>query len=339
MRSIAKRIMLQVIGDKRSIMLIAIAPLVILTFLYFLLGNSQYTPTIGVSENTLQPALVSSLKAQDANIVDVPDKVDAKQYLTDHKDIDVIFSMSSSGTQITMYESSSKTALAVKAIQSAVASLNPAAQTTTSTVIGQENASFFNSMGYIFLGLFSFFLIFLISGMSFVKERSSGTMERFLMSPISRNSVIWGYTGGYGVFAIVQAILMTLFGVYVLGITCVGNIVWAVLIMLLLSVSAVAFGALISVFSRSELQVVQLIPIAIVPQVFFSGLIPLDTIPYGLGNLCYLTPIYYGTTALKQIMEVGSGIGEIWPYVLGLVVYILVLNLLNTLALKKYRKL
>jgi ABC-2 type transport system permease protein len=130
---------------------------------------------------------------------------------------------------------------------------------------------------------------------------------------------------------------MLLFGIYVLGISCAGNILWAILIMLMLAISAVSFGSLISVFANSELQIVQFIPIAIIPQIFFSGLIPLDTIPYGLGNLGYLMPVFYGCTALNQVMVVGGGFGAIWPYLLGLLAYILVLSILNTFALKKYR--
>ncbi len=95
--------------------------------------------------------------------------------------------------------------------------------------------------------------------------------------------------------------------------------------------------ATISVFARSELQVVQMIPFTIIPQVFFSGLIPLDLIPYGLGNLSYVMPIFYGATAIKEVMVYGSGFAGIWGYVLGLVVYAGVLYVLNLRALGKYR--
>jgi ABC-2 type transport system permease protein len=249
MLALTKRIIRQISGDKRSLMMIIFAPLIILSLLYFLLGNPV---------NTAAPA-------------------------------------------------------------------------------GHDSPSFFESMGYIFFGLFAFFLIFLVSGMSLVRERSGGTLERFLMSPISRSSVTIGYTAGYSVFAILQAAVMMLFGIYVLGVNCEGNILWAIFIMLLLATSAVSFGSLVSVFSSTEMQVVQMMPIAIIPQIFFSGLIPLDTIPYGLGNLCYLTPVYYGCSALKEVMVMGNGFSEIWSYLLGLMVYIFVLSILNTLALKKYR--
>ncbi|WP_313352332.1 ABC transporter permease, partial [Exiguobacterium sp.] len=104
-----------------------------------------------------------------------------------------------------------------------------------------------------------------------------------------------------------------------------------------LAVVAVLFGATISIFAQSELQVVQLIPFTIVPQIFFSGLIPLDLIPNGLGNIGYITPIFYGASAIKEVLVYGNGWSSIWPYWLGLFLYGAALFLLNMLALNKYR--
>jgi len=207
------------------------------------------------------------------------------------------------------------------------------------TVFGSEDSSVFDMFGFVFLGFFPFFLIFLLAGFTLVRERSGGTLERFLMSPIKRRDVILGYTIGYSVFAVIQAILVVAYTVYVLKLACEGSIFWVMLTMVMMAVVAVSFGSLVSIFSTTELQVVQIVPVAVIPQVFFSGLIPLDTIPYGLGNLCYLTPVYYGCTAIKKVMVEGGGIGAIWPFLLGLVVFTCVLGFLNTRALKKYRTL
>jgi len=339
MKALTKRIIRQVVGDKRSLMMIFVAPLLVLTLLHFLLGPSSYQPTIAVDGQNLPSQLVSALKEQDAHIVDFSNQNDAKQYLKDHTDVDAVLTISDQGMEITMYEADNKSSQAMQVIQKAMASVNPSSQLTLSYVVGSASDSFFDNMSFVFFGFLAFFMIFLISGMTLVKERSNGTLERILMTPITRQSVIVGYTCGYGVFAIVQAVLILLFGVYVLGVSFAGNMLWAILIMVLLAISAVLFGSLISVFANSELQVVQIVPVAIIPQVFFSGLIQLDTIPYGLGRLGYLTPVFYGCSALKEIIVIGSGFRSIWKYLLGLIVYILVLALFNTLALKKYRKL
>jgi ABC-2 type transport system permease protein len=198
--------------------------------------------------------------------------------------------------------------------------------------------STFDSLGYVFLGVISFFLIFIVSGMALVRERSGGTLERMLMAPVTRRGIVAGYTMGYSLFAAVQAIILVLFTIYVLGVPCGGSVALVVCIMLMLAISAVSFGELISIFTDTEFQVVQLIPVVIIPQVFFSGLIPLDTIPYHLGNLGYIMPVFYGCSAIEEVMREGNGMETIWPYLLALIGYITALNVLNTLALRRYRR-
>jgi len=335
---LAKRVVIQMKGDKRSIALILFAPLLVITFVYFLLGDSGYIPTIAIDQLSTPPAIVAALNKQDAVIVDISSEVDAAQYLKDKK-ADAVFSLFQAGASIKMLEESAKSAKAMTVIKNAIAEMNPAANMEAEFVYGNTNDSTFDSLGYVFLGIFSFFFVFIISGMALVRERSSGTLERMLMTKIRRIEVIMGYTVGYGVFAVIQAALIVLYSIFVLGMSCEGNAFWVVLIMVLMAVSAVSFGAMISIFSGSEFQVVQFIPIVIVPQIFFSGLIPLDTIPYGLGNICYITPVYYGCAAIKHVMIEGGGFGVVWPFILALLVYTLVLIIINTTALKKYRKL
>ena len=97
-------------------------------------------------------------------------------------------------------------------------------------------------------------------------------------------------------------------------------------------------GALVSIFSNSEFQVMQFIPIVIIPQIFFSGIISIDTLPFGLGKLAYMMPVYYGCTALEQVLIRGAGFRDIAADLLILLVFIAALFALNTVALKKYRK-
>jgi len=84
-----------------------------------------------------------------------------------------------------------------------------------------------------------------------------------------------------------------------------------ILIMILLAFTAVSTGTLISIFANNEFQVVQFIPIIIIPQIFFSGLIPIDTLPFHLEILSYIMPVYYGCTALHNVMVLNK-YGIIW---------------------------
>lgn len=341
MMHLAKRVIRQTLNDKRSVMLILVAPLLILTLVYFLLGDSDYVPTVGIDTGAIPTALIDALENQEVNVIEVTSEqiAQATDYLNAHEDVDALLSFpENSGMNITMYEPSTKGGKAINEIQDAMASVNPAAETTIAYVYGTADQSLFDSFGFVFLALFSFFFVFIISAMALVRERSRGTLERLMMTPIRRGEVILGYTIGYGVFAVVQAIIIVLYSVYVLQLNSLGNIGWILLTMVLLAVTAVSFGATISIFASSELQVVQLIPFTIIPQVFFSGLIPLDLIPYHLGNLSYIMPIFYGGAAIKGIMVYGDGFAEIWGYLAGLAVYALILYIVNTLALKKFRR-
>lgn len=342
MIQLAGRVIRQTLNDKRSVMMILIAPLLILTLIFFLLGDSDYVPVVAVNEEAIPPALLTALEEQEITVegISAEEVEEAKAYLDREQDVDAVFAFSPDGAvSITLYEPGSKGSQAIREIQGAISTLNPAASMNTAYVYGEQGQSTFDSLGFVFLALFSFFLVFIISGMALVRERTGGTLERLLMTPIKRGEVILGYTFGYGVFAIVQATFIVLYTVYVLDLPSAGSIGWILLTMVLLAMTAVLFGATISIFASTELQVVQMIPFAIIPQVFFSGLIPLDLIPYGLGNLSYIMPIYYGADAIKRVMIYGGGFTDIWGALLGLCVYALVLYALNLQALKKFRKL
>ena len=148
-------------------------------------------------------------------------------------------------------------------------------------------------LAILLVAILSFFMIFIFSGISFVRERTLGTVERFMLTPIRTASVVIGYIGGFGVFALIQSVLLIIFAKFVFHIPFAGQWWLAVLIMLLIAFTAVMLGILVSAVSKNEFQVMQFIPIVIVPQFFFAGLIPVDTLPYHLSYLSKIMPIYY----------------------------------------------
>ncbi|MCX7773996.1 MAG: ABC transporter permease, partial [Clostridia bacterium] len=123
------------------------------------------------------------------------------------------------------------------------------------------------------------------------------------------------------------------------GMEFVGSILWAIVLMIMLAFTAVAIGAFVSIFSNTEFQIVQFVPIVVIPQIFFSGLIPLETIPLGLGKLAYVMPVYYACTGLKKVVLQGAGFGEIYGYLAALMGFLVIFSLFNILALKRYRRL
>jgi ABC-2 type transport system permease protein len=336
MLSIVKRIMGQMKNDKRSLGLLLFAPLLVLTLLFFILSDASYVPKLAVYD--MNEKFVTELENQ-ATVIEETEKPEAADYL-EANGIDALIWSDSAGTHIELLEKNSKSAAALAAIQDTNKALQPTQnELIIDYVYESAGDNQLDSLSFVFLGVISFFFVFILSGMSFVRERFGQTLERMLMTPIRRIDVIGGYTLGYGLLAAVQSVVIILYAVYVLQLQVEGSVALCTLVMILMAFSAVSVGALVSIFANNELQLVQFIPVIIIPQIFFSGLIPIDTIPFGLGNLCYLTPIYYGCTALEMIMIQGKGVVEIWPWLAGSVVFIGVLFLANVTALKKYRRL
>lgn len=340
MRGLVIRILHQMGNDKRTLALMIVAPILILFLLYLLLGEGSYVPRIAVSDN-FPSVLLSELRKQNVDIYILPSEevADSDAILKDNS-VDAVVIVDNNGMHIRMLESgSSKASSITSAIKNAATAVNPASSMSLSFVYGKVDSTAFNSLGYVLLGMLSFFFVFIISGISFVRERETGTLERLMATPIRRSSVIGGYTAGFGVLAAFQSVLMILFSRYVLGMEFEGSVWLAMLIMVLLAFTAVSLGAFVSIFANNEFQVMQFIPLVIVPQMFFSGLITIDTLPYGLGNISYFMPIYYGCSGLEKVMIKGFGFEAIWKELSILLVFIFVLFLLNVLALKKYRKL
>jgi ABC-2 type transport system permease protein len=338
MKGIILRIIKQMGNDKRTLALILAAPVIIMCLMYLLLGKNDYQPFIGV-EDSIPKALTAALEKQDVRILTLASGGDT-DLLLKNKDADAVLSMEGAALKLQMLEADSvKTAKITTALKEAMTSLLPLGKLQISFVYGGVDTTAFNSMGYVLLGVLSFFFVFIISGITFVRERESGTLERLMTTPVHRWQVVGGYTVGFGLFAAAQGIVITLFIKYVLGIAFEGSVLLAILLMSLLSFSAVSAGALVSIFANNEFQVMQFIPIVVIPQIFFSGLLSIETLPYGLGNLAYLMPVYYGCAGLKSVMVMGMGIKETAGYLLMLLGIIGILSMLNIFALKRYRSL
>ncbi len=340
MKGIAIRVIRQMRGDKRTLGLILFAPILMFTLIYFLLNDTAYVPSIAARESELPAAIVTALKAEEINFVDLDTIAyeSERQLLIDHKEIDMV--VTREGTQIDTWilEATVKSAQALKALQNAMAAV-PQAVTVQAHVVYNDGASAFQSLGFVFLAFLSFFFVFVISGMTLVRERTGGTLERLMMTPVRRWQVTAGYTLGYGVFAILQSVLICVYVLYVLKMPCAGSVGLIFLIMLINAMVAVLFGAMVSIVATSEMQVVQFVPTLIIPQVFFCGLIPQDTIPLGLGNLGYITPVFYSAESIRRVLIEGAGFSAVWPYVLALAGYGALLFIVNMLALKKFRTL
>jgi len=188
------------------------------------------------------------------------------------------------------------------------------------------NKMILNSFLPAMLAMLILFLGFLLSGISFLRERSQGTMERLMAAPVSRMDIVFGYLLGFVSFAIVQTLIMFFYTVYVLKAEFSGDLWQIILFQIIIGIMAVCLGIFISVFARNEFQMVQFVPLIIMPQVLICGLIfPVSELPDWLQWIARFLPLTYGIDGIrglmiegKDLLDIGKEIGILLAFVAGL---------------------
>ncbi len=359
--SIAKRVGKELLRDKRTLALVFLAPILVL-FLMKLVFSVNSSTDVKIATVNVSSSLVKTIdKTKHVSTKAYSTKAKAKKSLSDKK-VDAIIDYKDSDFYVTYANTdASKTSATKMALKSSIivnttnklkdtlqkiqSQMPNAPQTKQHKVkihnkylYGDSNTNFFDKIVPILMGFFVFFFVFLISGMALLNERTSGTLNRLLATPVKRSEIVFGYMLSYGVLAIVQTLIVVLFTIWALKVEVVGNILYVILINFVLALVALAFGILMSTFAKSEFQMMQFIPLIIVPQIFFSGIIPLDTMANGVKVISYILPLKYAGDALTGIVMSGDGFVKIVPSILILLIFLVVLTLLNIIGLKKYRK-
>ncbi|MDY6765271.1 MAG: ABC transporter permease [Halobacteria archaeon] len=165
----------------------------------------------------------------------------------------------------------------------------------------------------IILGVFVFFLTYLLTAIGFLRERQAGTFERVLASPISRNAIVLGYVLGYGVVATVQSIVLLLAGLYFLEIEFEHGIVFFFGLELLGAMTALGIGIVLSLFARNEFQVIQFIPVVITPQVILGDVfVPIEDLPVYLEIPARVMPITYLIKGMEYVVLDQGEASDLW---------------------------
>ncbi|OGO17032.1 MAG: hypothetical protein A2Z14_08950 [Chloroflexi bacterium RBG_16_48_8] len=188
----------------------------------------------------------------------------------------------------------------------------------------------------VYVAFLALFFVFLLACVSFLRERTQGTMERLLATPAMRVEVVLGYMLGLGLFALIQVAVILFYTVWALKIHYLGSLGLLFLVIALLAVVGVNLGILASAFARNEFQVLQFIPLVIFPQVLLGGTFwAVSEMPKYLQPFAYIMPVYYANQALRDVMLKGWGLLEIWPNLLMLVGIAGVLILLGALTMRR----
>lgn len=363
MRSLAitKRILTELLRDKRTLALLFIAPILIMWLLSIMFSATTDTHvTIGTAN--VSSTLVKQIDdVKHVSVKTYANADQANQALKDYRIDATVVKTSANHYHLTFANiDSAKTALTRQAFQVAlqkskahqlaatmqqlVAMLPTTAQaqfnqgTSSATThikstyrYGDSSTGYFTKILPIFMGFFVFFFVFLISGIGLLRERSSGTLDRLLATPVRRGEIVTGYMVSYGVVAIVQTLLIVITTVWLLKVQIVGDLALVFLINILLALAALAMGIFISTFASSEFQMMQFVPIVVMPQVFFSGIVPLDALPNWIQVISKTLP-------LNDVIMKGQGVETIAGDLGVLVLFIVFFVVLNVVGLKRYRK-
>ncbi|EJQ44603.1 MULTISPECIES: ABC transporter permease [Bacillus cereus group] len=330
------RIIRQFFRDKRSLAMMFGAPMLLLWLLSLVFTQKDYIPHIAVVD--VPAPIVKAMKNQEASIYEYS-KDKAVSELEKQK-VDAVIHLENGKMNLLLEGSdSSKNRAVLQVLQkstekSDVSMMKP----EVNYLHGSKDITMFDGLGPVLIGFFTFFFVFILSGVSFVRERLSGTLERLLSTPVRRWEIVVGYIIGFGIFAFIQSIIIVSFSVYILDLYVAGSIWLTLLITCMLSLTALTLGTFLSAYANNEFQMIQFIPLVIVPQVFFSGLFPMESMNTWLQMLGKLFPLTYGADAMRQVMIRNQGFAEIAVDLTVLFLFSLLFAVGNIFALKKHRK-
>jgi ABC-2 type transport system permease protein len=160
----------------------------------------------------------------------------------------------------------------------------------------------FDRVGLIMLGVFPFVIMFLITSIAMLRERTTGTLERLLTTPLGKLDLLFAYGIAFGVAAAIQASVATSVAYGLLGLRTDGSIGLVILIACANAVLGMALGLFFSAFARTEFQAVQFMPIVVIPQLLLCGLfVARDQMVGWLQGLSKAMPMTYAVEALQEV--------------------------------------
>ncbi|MCY7014446.1 ABC transporter permease [Streptococcus sanguinis] len=355
--AIAKKVIKELLRDKRTLALMFIAPVFIM-WLMNLMFSASTTVNVKLATQDLPTSLVTKMDELDHVDVETYQGLDqAKEALANEK-VDAVISYKDGEYQVDYANTdASKTSMIRQVLRTSIVNEGTnqllsrvkqalpqlkldakAPEIKESYQYGDKNTGFFARMIPILIGFVVFFFVFLISGMALLKERTSGTLERLLATPVKRSEIVYGYMLSYGIIAIFQTAVVVLAAIWLLDVEVVGSILNVIIVNVVLALVALAFGILLSTLAKSEFQMMQFIPLVIMPQLFFSGIIPLSSMGEWAPTVGKFLPLTYSGDAISQIILYGHNLGDILSNLSVLMVFLIILTILNIVGLRRYRK-
>lgn len=332
---LARRVIFQMLADPRTLALIVIVPIVLLTVAGILIRVEPGNIVVGIVNEDqglanlqLGERLTKTLQEMDTfDTVEITAE-QAQQRLEDGE-VDAVITLPADFTQQvaqtqtltlqvtyegsnptiakrlgTMFEQATAQALAGVALENQAESpIELTTQIESDYLYGGAEYDTLDYTAPALIGVFVFLFVFILTSISFLRERQNGTLERLQATPIRPHEIIIGYMLGFLVFALLQGLITLLYTVFVLDIHYAGNLLNVFVVEFLLAVTSVNLGIFFSTFARNEFQVLQFIPLVVVTQVFLGGVLwEIEDMPAWLQPIAQLMPLTHGNKALREIM-------------------------------------
>lgn len=180
------------------------------------------------------------------------------------------------------------------------------------------------------LGIFPFFVMFLITSVAMLRERTSGTLERLMTTPLRAPDLLFGYGISFGIAAAVQGAIVTLCAYLIFDMTTAGSAGLVILVAIVGAVLGAGLGLASSALARTEFQAAQLIAVIVLPQVMLCGLfVARENMVGWLRVISDVMPLTYSVQALQEIGTHSAPTGLFWRdlgIVIGAVIAVLALG-------------
>ena len=191
--------------------------------------------------------------------------------------------------------------------------LVPAILLTLLYYMYEDAPQIFDRVALIMLGIFPFVIMFLVTSIAMLRERTSGTLERLLTTPLGKIDLLFGYGLAFSGAAAVQGAVATGVAYWLLGLDTLGSPALVVLIAIVNAVLGVALGLLCSAFARTEFQAVQFLPVVVVPQILLCGLfVPREQMAGWLQAISDVLPLTYAVDALLEVGKSAEATATMW---------------------------
>jgi len=171
----------------------------------------------------------------------------------------------------------------------------------------------FDKYGPMLLGIFPLMVMFLVTSVATLRERTSGTLERLLTLPMGKLDFLLGYALAFGLVAVVQAVLASALSFGLLGLDVNGPVWCVVLVSVLVALLGTSLGLAVSALARIEFQAVQFLPVFLLPQLLLCGILgPRDELPTVLRWVSDVLPLTYAVDAMLQLSRYPDPTAQMW---------------------------